>query len=585
MSKLAPAIAWLKRNKFWLGSIFLSLLAVGAWYTASEGLDTQRAKSEQEIKSRVSSLTSVRSVSAEEGIETPVHPNQATEAGMNQEIEDTIDGIVEAWKMRYEDQQKILTWPRDIFGEETCDFFERVDTPEKFNPNNQGAGFERFLANFYNEVPREMVKICDMIRTNWKFDPDAVDPTTGMPGMGFDGMMMMDEMMMGGMAMGGGSGSEAVKNADGLTLEDLSRIAVVWDETNQQLWQQKLTEFQGYDDHRGPTIYPTPLQAYMLQQDLWLLEAMFANIRAINGGANANDLATIKRLDHVVFGREARTQLGEIAQIDKRLALAKSAQGIVGEMAYGEAMQSYGDGSTDGTGTAFDINGHRIPYHGRYVDPSFEPIGSDEVFNVIAGNTMPAANLELIVAKRVPFRIAVKMDERKIPAFIAQCANSAFVFEVNQVRINTHIPSEGIEFNGGITSNATDAGSSGMGGMGMGMGMDMSYSDPSDDMYMMEEMMGGMGMGGMGMGGGTSQALKQLESTPVESRVNFDVNVEFYGIVKIYNPVREDFLRKAAGQEVGNDAPVDVPVDPNESANRNSAIRSSSQALASTNQP
>ena len=144
MSKLGPAIAWLKRNKFWLGSAVLSLLAIGAWYSAATGLDSQRAKSEQEIKSRVSSLTAVRSVSAEEGIETPVHPNQATEAGMKQEIDATIDGIVDAWKMRYEDQQKILTWPRDIFGEETCEFFERVDTPEKFNPKNQGAGFERF---------------------------------------------------------------------------------------------------------------------------------------------------------------------------------------------------------------------------------------------------------------------------------------------------------------------------------------------------------------------------------------------------------------------------------------------------------
>lgn len=50
-----------------------------------------------------------------------------------------------------------------------------------------------------------------------------------------------------------------------------------------------------------------------------------------------------------------------------------------------------------------------------------------------------------------------------------------------------------------------------------------------------------------------------LKSTPVEVRTNYDVNVEFYGIVKIYNPVREKFLREAAGLE-------EVEVDPNDAA-------------------
>ena len=35
------------------------------------------------------------------------------------------------------------------------------------------------------------------------------------------------------------------------------------------------------------------------------------------------------------------------------------------------------------------------------------------------------------------------------------------------------------------------------------------------------------------------------------------MSVEFYGVVKIYNPVRENFLRLAAGQQV-----VDETADP-----------------------
>ena len=53
-----------------------------------------------------------------------------------------------------------------------------------------------------------------------------------------------------------------------------------------------------------------------------------------------------------------------------------------------------------------------------------------------------------------------------------------------------------------------------------------------------------------GMPGVASQKLEALVSTNVETRLSYDVDVEFYGIVKIYNPVRENFLRKAVGLPV-----------------------------------
>ena len=121
------------------------------------------------------------------------------------------------------------------------------------------------------------------------------------------------------------------------------------------------------------------------------------------------------------------------------------------------------------------------------------------------------------------------MDERKIPDFIAMCANSNFVFEVNQLRVNRHLEVEPIAFNGGVAKNDTGGGG----------------------------MMGGMpGSSGGGPGGGTS--LPPLKSRDVESRINFDVSVEFFGVVKLYNPVRENFLRKAAGQEVVDETAQEI---------------------------
>ena len=45
-----------------------------------------------------------------------------------------------------------------------------------------------------------------------------------------------------------------------------------------------------------------------------------------------------------------------------------------------------------------------------------------------------------------------------------------------------------------------------------------------------------------------------VDVVPVETRTNYDVNVEFFGIVKIYNPVREDELKRAAGLEEDTDS-------------------------------
>ncbi len=166
----------------------------------------------------------------------------------------------------------------------------------------------------------------------------------------------------------------------------------------------------------------------------------------------------------------------------------------------------------------------KVPYHNRYVDINFDPIDGDVVRQVIEGTELPEQNLELIVAKRVPVRIALRMDERRISDFMAACANSPFAFEIQQVRWNKHTPGgEEIAFGGGGGSGDEDR----LGGMGVGLGA--------------------------APGGGA------LTAKPVHIRTNYDVNVEFYGIVKIYNPVRAKFLKKAAGLE-------DDELDPNAAA-------------------
>ena len=75
------------------------------------------------------------------------------------------------------------------------------------------------------------------------------------------------------------------------------------------------------------------------------------------------------------------------------------------------------------------------------------------------------------------------------------------------------------------------------------MGADMGRGAPAG--------LAGGGLGGSGSG-------DDLDASPVEIRTNYDVDVEFYGIVKIYNPVREKFLRRAAGENVDEPDPIDA---------------------------
>jgi hypothetical protein len=526
MDKLAPAIAWLKKNSFWLASAFLAIGMLGGWYVATSAVSSETSKNANAVKQQINAARGIRSVTATDVDESiTAHPNQYTEAGMQKEMSRQVDDIVKAWELRHKAQASILKWPTEIIGSpEFVRVFGRFDPPETFPESFKGLGMEQFLTLYRNNIPKQMDKICEMVRTNWTYNQERLEE---------EKLLNPTGSRSGGLSSRGGGSTRGR-----LTDEDLIGVAVIWDQVNQDLWYQKLTEFRNFDDHNLPTPDPTPLQVYMLQQDLWLLEAMFGIIRQINGDVNANDLATIKQIDHVAFGREARTQLGELTPVDTRLAGGGDDSG-----------DSFPGSATGATApiSDFDQAASTSPFHGRYVDEDFQPYSAEEVKDVIMGTTLPDDNIELIVSKRVPVRIALSMDERKIADFLAACANSPFAFEIHQVRINRHVAGEGIQLNGGALRQ--DGG--GLGG-GRGGAYEEGFGGFEEGGFLEE---GGRG----GFGGGSAVDELDLKSTPVEIRTNYDVNVEFYGIVKIYNPVREKFLRQAAGLE-------ETDVDPDDAA-------------------
>lgn len=541
MDSLAPVIGWLKRNKFWLGSALLSILMLVGWHLASTKMQAAKEKQIAEYKKSFSSIQRIKRVAAvtvDDGAEADVvaHPNRVTEEKMNEQLEATVDAVVEAWKLKRERQGALMQFSKELLGEDTYNFLANSKAPELLsNGEHYGTQNEKYLKTYRQQIPKKVSEIARHIRANWAFDAQRNEEE-------LKKQAKLEEQRnafggIGNRSMGGRTG-----RGDELDSER-NKFAVIWDEPNQLLWNRLLTEFQNWDDNVKASVDPTLLQVHMLQQDVWLLEAVFNVIHELNGNATTNDLAVIKEIRHVVFGREALASLGTIMEPDKRLGGAKllTADGMDDDRSSMDSMSmdDFGSGS-DGEGLGeFSIDGDESPFHGRYVNVDLEPVNAEEIRNVVAGDELPEDNLELIVSKRVPFRLAMKMDERKINSFLAFCANSPFEFEVLQLRINRADVIVPIVARGGKTENKSAADVEGMIGM---------TGDMSGMMDGMSGMMGGMS--GMGM---EAQKLAALVPTEVETRLSYDVDAEFYGVVKIYNPVRENYLRKAVGLEVEED--------------------------------
>ena len=536
-------MAFLKKNFFWIANFLLAAAMIGVWFYSTGAITQATNDRITEIKSKVSAADAVRRVSAEEG--AGAHPNQTTEDGMKIKLDRLADSITKAWGDRYAAQQDIMKWPNEIlFGDAGRAFlqeFKKYDPPETLPLENKGntEQMKRLLRMYKQQIPSQMQNICSIIKSDWHYQ-DQLDRTATQESedeQGDDAGPNTDD----------GQSAEEREEERRKAFES-GRQIVSWNENNQLLWFQKLTRFRGRDDNEFRVNLPTPSQVYMLQQDLWLLEAMFEIIRTVNAEKNedgsmvvdadgkpvmvaANDLAPIKQIDHVVFGREALSLLGEITDT---ISVANQKSAVAGRGGRG------GRGGAGKGSASSDLNFAYLgqpAFHGRYVNENLEPIEADKIQKVLTAAKLPADNLEVVVAKRVPVRLAVQMDERKIASFLAACANSPFAFEVWQIRINRHDGEEIIKLRGseGAVSGGPGGGrreGGGRGNLGVsGLG-------------------GGAGLGGAagGLGGGGSSG---GGAGSIAVRDTFDVGVEFYGIVKIYNPVNEACLGRNADDAAG----------------------------------
>ncbi|PQO47095.1 hypothetical protein [Blastopirellula marina] len=533
MDQIKPIIAGLKKYYFWICAGILVLVGVGGWYMSTASVDKQ-------TETRVAEIDSSKQ-SAQTIARTQNHPNEDYEKAMSEWLTRYRKDIEAAWKKKWEAQQKVLKWPAalNVNGKNFADQVNKIlkGNPIEALPSDEdgetakGSELSNSLRELYRDyIKEELPKLADIIDSNWT--PTGGAGGGGMSGGGYglggggmDGGSGFGDQGFGiGGSSGAGEGGYDGGYGGGRGIggnEGPQKIPlVVWNSANQGAIQAKSFDWGGRQNNT-----PTTKEILYAQENLWVLENLMRIIAATNGDISSPHQATIKQIISIEFGREVKPIRSRVEIPRLAMSMGEGGEGGYGEGGYGpesamDAEGGYGDmdmmdggmGYGEGMGGPMGEGALMNPGDYRYVDKDYTKL---TVEDMQAATTSPTQeNYYLTVAKRLPIRMRFMMDQREIDKLLVECGNANLMVEVRQVRVSpTSDGSGGGGAYGGGGGYGADMGGMNMGGMGMG-----------------EEMSGGYGTDGRG-GQGSDQNEKF-----------FDVPVEIYGIVYIYNPVHEELL-------------------------------------------
>ena len=482
MEQLKHYLRILKRQHFWALSGLVVLLCILAWFLTVRSLANQRDDFQQNIATSYSTVQAVRS--------KPDHVNGDTQEKMTQLIAERRNEVKAAWDKKYQQQtggdggENILKWPEELGTQ----FIRAV---QKFRPIEQTAkfdvqGVDRDIATNLREdyrdyVKKELPKLADRIGAAWTASADDF----GTIRSGDDG-----EEGPGGF----GAGDRSARD---------SATIVFWNPDDQQFIQT-----QHFDWSTGYGKTPSSLQVLYAQEDLWVLTALVDIIKRTNGNATVRHNAAVKEIESIKIGKHAGGVRGQVRAAgagEGRSADEDTGDSVSDEADYTEREES----SEEGDDGPVQID----PADERYVDKNYATLPSSKLREAYTNEE----DAYLQVAKRMPVRLRVKMDQRAINRLLVECANSPLTVEVRQVRVN---PPDG-------TSSSTGLRGGLMGGR---------FGGESD----FEGRGGLFGLGGRAQG----------PDMNADSAFPYDVTVEIYGIIYIYNPVVPSTL----GDEADTDA-------------------------------
>ncbi len=563
----------IKRVYFWVVCPLIIVIAGVFWFLGIGGLSKQKVKNLGLINALFTSVDSVKT--------KPEYANANVQQGMEQLIAKRRSEVSEAWTRKYEQQTAdkigILKWPEanDFPEDDRAQAAKLLSMVKDLRPIEKKVSFpapkELVLTltqkQLYQEhLKRQLPQLAEAIGSQWmatsdpsgaqSFGREVGPPSSGRengPGMSADGSSPM------------------------MSPED---AIVFWNPNDQtQLvqshftWSNAASNFRsdrgmappgsgGYSpmatgaagDGRPPEL----LDILYAQEDFWVLQALMKVIARTNQGATGRFNAAIKEIEFIRFGQAAIPSFGRVdssmAALDPT-ALAEGAAGMEsrgmptvgppGSMASGppvgrDSMGGENRGREYGNGPGSGGEGEQLaggpmtpdPAWGRYVDSSYKALDPTVLRKVMTTPAEAAAEEHyLAVAKRIPVRMRVKVDQKKLYNFLVECANSELTIEVRQLRVN---PDDTGATGGGMFEQFTGP----PGGTGMPIGPPRREGP-------------GESRGYPGMGGnGTGMGMPGDQTASIDEHSRTDVTVEVYGIIYIYNPVDKVILKEPAPEAV-----------------------------------
>jgi hypothetical protein len=543
MDQLKEIMAFCKKQQFWLLIGLCVVLSGVGYYLMRSDVTKQISQQKSKLDGLHANLQQITS-------KVSRHPNQNTHAKMEQKIDVLKEEVREAWKFQYEKQEPIFIWNEDALP--TDRKAETLNTLNSLRPIEQKIDFpikeDRLVSRTARKVYSRYIiddfpRLASIIGAKWVSKEIAAPTGRGGSESGYGGSNA--GMGLGGAGVSGGTSAPSgdmsggsSRGRGGDTGVDMAQLlkdklpTVVWSEESQQTLFQQICRWE--------TEVPTTLEMCYSQEDIWILEAVLRIIANTNEGAVENFQAAIKEIEWIRIGRSAVGDVGTISGVQSR----DSGLGGMGDYEDREDEGSRRAGRGRGGAKKKNSLLSKDPADGRYVDDSFQPVAAKKLRDAL--RSMAPQDAYFAVAKRVPVRVRfAKMDQRRIAKFLAECGNANIVFEARQVRMNTEAaPSTAGSSSYGGASGGRGGGGGLSGGLSMGgaMGSPAGPSGADDDGDYRDQMSGG-------------SAMPTAES--------FDIPVEFYGVVYLYNPVDID---KLGIEKVEADTEIEKTVTKEETA-------------------
>ncbi|MFO0940264.1 MAG: hypothetical protein U0930_05800 [Pirellulales bacterium] len=472
MDQVKKALAVAAKHQFWIITGLATLIGCVAWFMINSTLTKLFADNEKLIKDKVAAMGQVKQAVA-------THPNEDSKTEMDKIIQTLGTDVEEAWNEQFKRQEQFLQWREDAIKlplliaklKKLYPIELKQTFPEE--PKNITDEEKRRFSRYFSEQMPELAKIIGVTWLGEASENASAGGYGGAPG-GMGGGSMggrgggMGGMGGGGLAGGGENegGSDGSYSNAGHSVSTINDV-VVWPKQSQDQLITSLKMWQG----DKPSVY----QMMYTQENMWILEGLFNIIektnRLENGNkATANFQAAVKKIDFIRIGRDAVANSGSISGVAAGTSGGEMGSGgmpgmggsgmgmggMGGSGGGGEAPSQIGMGSgEEGSAANTGSNFLRDPADGRYVDAAFKPITGDELRTKITSQTPEDAYFA--VAKRVPVRLKIEIDFRRLPELLANCGNEGLMLEVRQVRVA-----------------ATDTATGGYGsgdGAGMGGGM------------------------------------------------------------------------------------------------------------------